>query len=99
MKKLSEKLLKRPIPDPLYASAPVYDNFIFLDEEKKKEWDEMPESQKSFVMNHLHECCSQMQSNMAIEMLCHVINDLMERIKKLEINLSEGNKNGTNTSF
>ncbi len=88
MKKFAEILLKRPIPDPIefkkYANAPVYDSLIFFDEQKKKEWEDMPEGQKSFVMNNLNECCSKMENKLAIEMLCHVINDLSERIKKLE---------------
>jgi len=84
--RFTDKLLKRPIPDLKYGSAPVYDSLIFMDEQQRKEWEEMPESQKSFVMNHLKECCSKMENKLAIELLCNVITDLISRIKKLEEN-------------
>lgn len=100
MKKLSEMsklLLQRPdlrdseakfqrfsklVQEP--CKGPIDGHFVFLDEAKKKEWDEMPEDQKHFVTNHLSECCSMMESKVAIDMLCHVINDLLDRIQKLE---------------
>jgi len=70
----------------VYGSAPVetYDKLIFLDKDKEKEWEEMDEATKTSCLNHLKETCSQMENKLAIELLCHVINDLSKRLKKLE---------------
>lgn len=59
-------------------------HMVFMDERKKKEWEELPDNEKSFVMKHLSETCSRMEAKRAIDMLCHVINDLISRIQKLE---------------
>jgi len=89
---LGQILLKPVIPQKdfpsfnAYGSAPIeeYDKLIFLNEEKEKEWEELDDSTKKFCLDHLKETCSKMQNKLAIELLCHVINDLSERIKKLE---------------
>jgi hypothetical protein len=39
---------------------------------------------KAFVMKNLYESAKKMESEIAIEMLCHVINDLIKRIEVLE---------------
>ncbi len=57
---------------------------VFMSTDKQKEWDELEPRQKEFVMNHLAATAAKMENKIAIEMLCHVINELMARIEKLE---------------
>lgn len=66
-----------------YGSAPV-DSLVFMDEEKKKEWDNLDSSLKDFILNHLSSVADKMSDRVAIEMLCHVVDDLLKRIKELE---------------
>lgn len=63
-----------------YGSAPIY----FMDESKQKEWDELSDSNKSFIMKYLHEVTSKMSHDIALETLCHIINDMNTRLEKLE---------------
>ena len=65
------------------GKAPI-DPIIFIDEQKKKEWDELPRETKIFIKDHLFQCVRDMGTTLSIEMLVHVINDLSERISKLE---------------
>jgi hypothetical protein len=57
---------------------------IFTSPDSQKEWDELTEIQKGFVMNNLASMADKMEAKIAIEMLCHVINDLVKRIEDLE---------------
>lgn len=91
--KMGEILLKRPhqqSPNSIFGGfreqLPIsnYEKIVFMDKEKEKEWEELDQSQKDFIMGNLRETAMLMESKMAIEMLCHVINDMNERIKKLE---------------
>jgi len=69
----------------LYGSAPItYDKLIFFDKEKEKEWHELDPSSKAICLSNLKEACSKMENKIAIELLCHVINDLIKRMEKLE---------------
>ncbi len=66
--------------DENYGSAPI----IFLDESKRKEWENLPDIIRKNVFSMLHKCCEQMTQKMTIEMLCNVIIDLEKRVKDLE---------------
>jgi hypothetical protein len=66
-----------------FGCAPI-GKIIFTNFEKEKEWDEMDPNVKAFVMKNLYESAKKMESEIAIEMLCHVINDLIKRIEVLE---------------
>jgi len=84
-------LLKRPSqPHSIFEGfqkltpIPEYEKLIFMNKEKEKEWEDLQEKEKTFVMNNLRQTASLMESKVAIEMLCHVINELHQRIKKLE---------------
>lgn len=63
---------------------PEYEKLVFMSDEKEREWNELPQDQKDFVMNNLRQHAVTMQNNVAIDMLCNVINELHARIKKLE---------------
>jgi len=67
-----------------FGSAPVQDKLIFMNEEKEKEWEELDPSIKKTCLAHLKETCSMMEHKAAIQLLCHVINEMGERIKRLE---------------
>lgn len=66
--------------DEKYGSAPI----IFLDEEKRKEWESLEPSIKRNVYSMLHTCANQMEVKISIEMLCNVIIDMDQRIQILE---------------
>lgn len=63
-----------------YGTAPI----IFLDEQKRKEWENLEPSMKREVYSLLHSCADKMETKMMIEMLCNVIIDMDKRIQKLE---------------
>ncbi len=63
-----------------YGSAPI----IFLDEEKRKEWEHMDPALKSSVFGMLHSCADKMQTKVMIEMLCNIIIDMDKHIQELE---------------
>ncbi len=65
-----------------YSLAPI----VFLDDEKRKEWDEMDPELKKRVFSVLHTCMKEMELKIVIEMLCNIIIDMNERIKLLEEN-------------
>ncbi len=70
-----------------FGSFPFESEFskmIFMSKEKEKEWEEMDESLKRSITRNLKETCSKMENKMAIELLCHVINDMGKRISELE---------------
>ena len=69
-----------------FGSAPFdgYSKLLFMDKKKEREWEEMSEPLKKETMHLLKETCSKMENNVAIELLCHVINDLGKRISELE---------------
>lgn len=60
------------------------DAIIFSDHYKKKEWDDLDPEKKDFVIKNLNIFAEKMQNDMAIDMICHIINDLMKRIENLE---------------
>jgi hypothetical protein len=57
---------------------------IFTNAEKQREWEDMDATVKAFVMRNISQTASKMQDSLSIEMLCHVINDLIKRIESLE---------------
>jgi hypothetical protein len=63
-----------------YASAPI----VFIDEEKRKEWEAMDPSIRREVYSLLHSCSKQMEHKIMIEMLCNIIIDMDNRIQDLE---------------
>lgn len=63
-----------------YGSAPL----IFLDEEKRKEWEKLDPSIRKGVFSMLHSCADKMEIKILIEMLCNVIIDMDKRIQELE---------------
>jgi hypothetical protein len=69
---------------PVRFTEPCYERMVFLDEEKRKEWEEMPESEKAWLMDNLKSTAQKMENKIAIEMLCNVVADLYNRVKELE---------------
>jgi len=63
-----------------YGSAPI----IFLDEEKRKEWESIDHSIRKNVFSLLNEYADKMEMKVCIEMLCNVIIDMDKRIQELE---------------
>lgn len=61
-----------------------YEKMIFMSEEKQKQWDNLPRTQKDYFEKNLLQKCKSMEHNLAIEMLANVINELGIRIAKLE---------------
>lgn len=58
--------------------------FIFCDEKKRKEWEELDTGTKKFIENNLLRCCRDMENSLSIETLANICMDLIERIEKLE---------------
>lgn len=61
-----------------------YAKIIFTDSSKEKEWEDIPKRTKDFAWANLSSMAKNMESKVAIEMLCHVVNDLIKRIEDLE---------------
>ena len=57
---------------------------IFTSPDKEREWQELPQNVKDYAKDHLSQFASKMENRLAIEMLCHVINELDKRIQVLE---------------
>jgi hypothetical protein len=68
-----------------------YSELIFMHENKRKEWEQTDPRIKSMVVKHLEKTAQEMENHHAIQMLCHVINDMNVRIEFLE-GLHEGIK-------
>lgn len=49
-----------------------------------KEWDDLPKEYKEFCKNHLHAMSAHVENDLAIQMLCHVIKELVDRVEILE---------------
>ena len=63
----------------------TYDEkMIFMSPELEKEWQDMPIDQKDFIYKNLAYTASKLCNRSSIEMLCHVVNELIIRINKLE---------------
>ena len=63
-----------------YGSSPI----VFMDEENKKEWEKLSKKDKDFIFKHLAYTADKLCNKTAIEMLCHVVNELISRVEKLE---------------
>lgn len=75
--------------DPRFGSAPIDElealgKMIFMSPEKEREWNRLPESEKDFVRKNLVECSKKMETKICLQTLAHVINELGQRISKLE---------------
>jgi len=66
-----------------------YGHMVFLDEEKRKEWEALPESSRKGVYDILHRCARDAETRITMDILCNTIRDLHERVKKLEDNNHE----------
>lgn len=66
--------------DEIYGSAPIF----IVDEQKRKEWEDMPAGIKEGIKKHLHQMCQKVGTDIAIQILCNVYNDLSNRMDKLE---------------
>lgn len=63
-----------------YGAAPI----IFMDEQKRKEWEDLSLPIKSNIMSRLHSMANQMETKLSIDMLCNIIVDMDKRIRDLE---------------
>ncbi len=61
-----------------------YDKLVFTNPSKEEEWKNLPEERRNFIMSNISHMASKMEHSLAIDMLCHVINELIERVNKLE---------------
>lgn len=68
-----------PVPNP-----DGYEKIIFRDSQKEKEWNELDPAVKEHILSNLRDHARSLHLPQAIDMLCHIINDLSARIKKLE---------------
>jgi len=66
-----------------FGSAPL-EKMIFLSEEKQQEWDAFDPSIKEAIRKNIHGYCSKLENKLSIEVLCHVINEMAQRIEVLE---------------
>ncbi len=64
--------------------TPRYERMIFLDEAKRKEWEDLDPSVRRGVFNHLHSTANEMEMRTCIDLLCNVIIDLEKRVEELE---------------
>jgi len=61
-----------------------YSKLIFSDKKKEEEWESLTAAERKFVKKNLSDLCKKMENNISIEMLCHVVNEILERLDKLE---------------
>ncbi len=76
--KESKKLLEN-----IRESHPL-EKMIFVSEEKEKEWADLEPGLKSSIMSNLRYFADRSENRISIEMLCHVVQELLERVKKIE---------------
>jgi hypothetical protein len=67
-----------------FGSDPVRGKMILMNTDAEKEWQELTSSQREFIMSHLASIADKMETKIAIETLCNVINELTKRIEFLE---------------
>lgn len=71
--------------DDRFGKAPLKSGYIlFTRPDAQEEWNAMNAEAKAFVVKNLAAAAKKMEAEIAIEMLCHVINDLVKRIEDLE---------------
>ncbi len=75
--KLSEK-------DKITAPIERYGHMVFMSDEQKTEWENLSNSVRKGVLDHLEHTTEQLELRMAIRLICHAINELGERVKRLE---------------
>ncbi len=62
----------------------MYDALIFMDESKRKKWEDQSPNVKEFIADHLTDYIKNTETSITLDILANVINDLNVRIKKLE---------------
>lgn len=67
-----------------YENTTTNNCIVFTDEAKEKEWEELDPAVKKHVMFNLKATTDEMEIRMALDVICHVINDLARKIEKLE---------------
>jgi hypothetical protein len=74
-----------------FGSAPIdfYENYVFIDEAKREEWENCPENVKKFVEKQLKYTCDRLNMQMTIDTLINVIQDLSLRIEILENKIND----------
>ena len=69
--------------------APFEGKMVWTDPAKQKEWDEMDPKLKRYCTLHLEEMCKESETELTLEAIVHVVNDLIARVDALE--KKEGN--------
>jgi len=73
----------KKILENIHESHPL-EKMIFCSEEKEKEWADLDPVLKSSIMSNLRYFADRSENKASIEMLCHVVQELLERVKKIE---------------
>jgi len=73
-----------------------YDKLIIMDEDKRKEWEDMDPALRKSVMSNLKHFTDEMEACISIQLLSNVIVDLNNRICDLENKVFQEGKNGSN---
>jgi len=61
-----------------------YSKFVFTDESKRKEWEDLDADVKKSIISTLNKTCDEMEAKYSIQLLCNLYIDLQERIENLE---------------
>lgn len=73
-----------------------YDQLIIIDEEKRKEWDEMDPKIKKTILNNLQKFTDEMEVTLSIQLLSNIIVDMNKRLCDLENKVFQEGKDGGN---
>lgn len=71
------------------SGTEFYEKMVFLNPEKEKEWSNLPPSVKRAILENVYDTVDRKTSEITIEMLCEVINELSERVSNLEKKFSK----------
>ncbi len=80
---MNDKTRYQKLESALFGAAPV-GSMIFMDEEKRAEWENLDPEVKKSSLQILVQTCKQMENTLAIEFLANVIQDLVHKIENLE---------------
>lgn len=75
-----------------------YDKLIIMDEDKRKEWEDMDPALRKRVMNHLKQFTDEMEASISIQLLSNVIVDLNNRICDLENKIFQEGIDGSHSN-
>jgi len=67
-----------------YGSAP-----IFMNSEAKEAWNSSPDDVKKHILENLSNSMKKMETRLAVDILSVIIEELIERIQKLEENFDK----------